>query len=109
MIFNYLYKHATKYWYFPSRVQDKKGRICSVLLKVFFCTKYHQTMHIEKLQAHIAYLEKENKRYAKNLDVILRIHAGCIEPFSPTPESSIEINQFADMDDASFLSMQKGS
>lgn len=107
-LFNYLV-HIREDAPFYSHAWSRKEVLANFLLNTLYKARYELHQKCDVLTWKLAEAKRENKMLSRKLDVILRIHAGCIEPLRPTPESSIEINQFADMDDASFLSIQKGS
>ena len=107
MIFNFLWKHATQNWYFPSWKQEKYAYLCWIGLQLFYPVRYKQQVLIERLQTQRDHLKKEYTQCLRKLDIVLRINAGCESPYSSMNEESIESNSYADLDDAEFLSMQK--
>lgn len=107
MIFHTLYKRAAEDWYFPSWQNNKQAYICWLLLQVFYRARYHQEIRIERLQSLVESLQKENKRYLHKLDSVLRINAGCIGVPLKTTEPPPEDNPYVELDDATFLALQK--
>ena len=106
MIFNYLYKHATNNWYFPTVYQNKREHICHILLRLLYHKRYEQTVLIEKLQYKVNVLERENKQYLFKIDALLRICAGDEEHTSPHFfEHPPEDNPFAELSDSDFMNM----